>query len=80
MNRPARYSLVNKGLFAATVVALLAAVEGPASESQPLGQAQQDPVERIRMYDAQPVGIVQTGPARRTLDFTQVRSEQRWVF
>lgn len=80
MNRLTRYSLVNKSLFAATVVALLAGVEGPASVSQPLSQSQPEPVERIRMYDAQPVGIVQTGPAQRTLDLTEVRSEQRWVF
>lgn len=80
MNRPARYSLVSKGLFTATVVAFMAALEGPAPVSQPLSQTQQDPVERIRLYDAQPVGIVQTGPAPRMLDFSEVRSEQRWVF
>ncbi|GAB6388637.1 hypothetical protein STUTZSP0542_21760 [Stutzerimonas marianensis] len=78
MNRNARFSLVGKACLTAAVVTLLVGAERPMS--QPLSQTQQQPAERIRLYDAQPVGIVQTGPAPRTIDYVQVRSEQRWVF
>lgn len=78
MNREARFSLVSKGFVTAAVVTLLVGAERPMS--QPLSQVSHESAERIRMYDAQPVGIVQTGPAPKTIDYTQVRSEQRWVF
>lgn len=78
MNRQARFLLVGKGFLTAAVVTLIVGAEHPMSE--PLGQAQQESAERIHMYDAQPIGIVQTGPAPQTIDFVQVRSEQRWVF
>lgn len=78
MNRQARFSLLGKGVFAAAVVALIVGAEQPMS--QPLGQLPSEPVERIRMYDAQPVGIVQTGPAANRVEPGQLRSEQRWVF
>lgn len=78
MNREARFSLVGKGFLTAAVVTLLVGAERPMS--QPLNQVNNESAERIRMYDAQPVGIVQTGPAPKTIDYTQVRSEQRWVF
>ncbi|HCJ29432.1 MAG TPA: hypothetical protein DHV63_09075 [Pseudomonas sp.] len=78
MNRQARFSLVSKGFLTAAVVTLIVGAERPMS--QPLSQAQHESAERIRMYDAQPVGIVQTGPAPKTIDYVQVRSEQRWVF
>ena len=78
MNRQTRFSLVGKGFLTAAVVTLIIGAEQPMSE--PLSQTQQDSAERIRMYDAQPVGIVQTGPSPKTIDYVQVRSEQRWVF
>ncbi len=78
MNREARFSLVSKGFLTAAVVVVLAGAEHPMS--QPLSQTPKASAERIHMYDAQPVGIVQTGPAPKTRDYTQVRSEQRWVF
>lgn len=78
MNREARFSLVSKGFLTAAVVTLLVGAERPMS--QPLNQGADKSAERIHMYDAQPVGIVQTGPAPQTIDYTQVRSEQRWVF
>jgi hypothetical protein len=78
MNRQARFLLVGKGFLTAAVVTMVVGAEKPVSE--PLVQAQQNPAERIRMYDAQPVGIVQTGPAPQTIDYVQGRSEQRWVF
>jgi hypothetical protein len=78
MNREARFSLVGKGFLTAAVVTFLVGAERPMS--QPLDQVNNAPAERIRMYDAQPVGIVQSGPAPRTTDYTPVRSEQRWVF
>ncbi|WP_407293393.1 hypothetical protein [Stutzerimonas zhaodongensis] len=78
MNRQARFLLVGKGFLTAAVVALIFGAETPVSE--PLSQTQNTSAERIHMYDAQPVGIVQTGPAPQTIDYVQVRSEQRWVF
>lgn len=78
MNRQTRFSLVGKGFLTAAVVTLIMGAEQPMSE--PLSQTQQDSAERIHMYDAQPVGIVQTGPSPKTIDYVQVRSEQRWVF
>lgn len=78
MNRQARFSLASKGFLTAAVVMLIVGAERPMS--QPLSQAQHESAERIHMYDAQPVGIVQTGPAPQTIDYMQVRSEQRWVF
>lgn len=78
MNRQTRFSLVGKGFLTAAVVTLIVGAERPMS--QPLSQTQQDSAERIHMYDAQPVGIVQTGPSPKTIDYVQVRSEQRWVF
>lgn len=78
MNRQTRFSLVGKGFLTAAVVTLIVGAEQPMSE--PLSQTQQDSAERIHMYDAQPVGIVQTGPSPKTIDYVQVRSEQRWVF
>ena len=78
MNRQARFLLVGKGFLTAAVVTLIIGAEQPMSE--PLSQTQHESAERIRMYDAQPVGIVQTGPAPQTIDYVQVRSEQRWVF
>ena len=78
MNRQARFALLGKGVFAAAVVALIVGAEQPMS--QPLSQLPPEPVERIRMYDAQPVGIVQTGPAANRVEPSQLRSEQRWVF
>ena len=78
MNRQARFSLVGKDFLSAAVVTLIVGAERPMS--QPLSQTQHESAERIHMYDAQPVGIVQTGPAPKTIDYVQVRSEQRWVF
>ena len=78
MNRQTRFSLVGKGFLTAAVVTLIMGAEQPMSE--PLSQTQQESAERIHMYDAQPVGIVQTGPSPKTVDYVQVRSEQRWVF
>jgi len=78
MNRQARFLLVGKSFLTAAVVTLIVGAEKPMSE--PLSEAQHKSAERIHMYDAQPVGIVQTGPAPQTIDFVQVRSEQRWVF
>ena len=78
MNRQARFLLVGKGFLTAAVVTLIVGAEYPMSE--PLSQTQQESAERSHMYDAQPVGIVQTGPAPQTIDYVQVRSEQRWVF
>lgn len=78
MNRQAGFSLLGKGVFTAAVVALIIGAEQPMS--QPLSQLPQEPVERIRMYDAQPVGIVQTGPTANRVEPRQLRSEQRWVF
>ena len=78
MNRQARFSLVGKGFLTAAVVALVISAEQPMS--QPLSQIPQEAVERIRMYDAQPVGIVQTGPATDRVEPRPLRSEQRWVF
>ncbi|MGE6660772.1 hypothetical protein ACQKEK_08505 [Pseudomonas sp. NPDC077408] len=78
MNRQARFLLVGKGFLTAAVVTLIIGAEQPMSE--PLSQTQHESAERIRMYDAQPVGIVQTGPAQQTIDYLRERSEQRWVF
>ena len=78
MNRQTRFSLVGKGFLTAAVVTLIVGSERPMSE--PLSQTQHESAERIRIYDAQPVGIVQTGPTPKTIDYVQVRSEQRWVF
>jgi len=78
MNRQARFSLVGTGFLTAAVVSLIVGAGQPQPES--LGQAQQQSAERIHMYDAQPVRIVQTGPAPKSIDYVQVRSGQRWVF
>ncbi|MCP9337434.1 hypothetical protein [Stutzerimonas xanthomarina] len=78
MNRQARFLLVGKGFLTAAVVTLIMGAEQPSSE--PFSRTQHESAERIHMYDAQPVGIVQTGPAPQTIDYLQGRSEQRWVF
>jgi len=78
MNRQARFSLVGKGFLAAAVVMLIIGAEQPMS--QPLSQTPHESVERIRMYDAQPIGIVQTGPAANRVETMPLRPEQRWVF
>ncbi|MCQ4318649.1 hypothetical protein [Stutzerimonas stutzeri] len=78
MNRQARFLLVGKGFLTAAAVTLFIGAEQPMW--QPLSQTQHESVERIHMYDAQPVGIVQAGPAPQTIDYLQERSEQRWVF
>ncbi|MBA1261874.1 hypothetical protein ACYCFC_15065 [Stutzerimonas sp. NM35] len=78
MNRQARFSLVSKGFLTAAVVTLLIGAEQPMS--QPLSQTPHESVERIRMYDAQPIGIVQTGQAASRVETMPLRSEQRWVF
>ncbi|MGE4407555.1 hypothetical protein [Pseudomonas sp.] len=78
MNRQARFSLASKGFLSAAVIMLIMGAERPMS--QPLSQAQQNPAERIRMYDAQPVELMRTGQQPQARDYRQVRSEQRWVF
>ncbi|MBF6623625.1 MAG: hypothetical protein ITG05_08930 [Pseudomonas stutzeri] len=78
MNRQARFSLVGKGFLAAAVVTLIIGAEQPMS--QPFSQTPHESVERIRLYDAQPIGIVQTGPAANRGDALQLQPGQRWVF
>ena len=78
MNRQTRFSLVGKGFLTAAAVTLIVGAEQPMSE--PLSKVHHESAERIHMYDAQPVGIVQTGPTPKTNDYVQARSEQRWVF
>ena len=70
--------LVTVLIAIAAVVTLIMGAEQPSSE--PFSRTQHESAERIHMYDAQPVGIVQTGPAPQTIDYLQGRSEQRWVF
>ncbi len=78
MNRQASLSLASKGFLSAAVVMLIMGAEWPMS--QPLGQAQQNSAERIRMYDAQPIELTRTGQAPQTIDYRQAQTEQRWVF
>jgi len=78
MNRRVGVSLAGKGLLAACAVALVMNAERPVT--QPLGQMTDEPAERIRLYEAQPVGGLPSEPAAKTLDFTQIRAEKRWVF
>lgn len=78
MNRQDSFSWVSKGFLAAAVVVLIAGTEQP--DTQPLSQTQREPVERILMYDAQPVGTAQAGKASQVLDYTPRHEEQRWVF
>lgn len=78
MNRQASLSLACKGFFSAAVVMLIMGAERPMS--QPLGQTQQASVERIRMYDAQPIELTRTSQERQTIVYRQAPAEQRWVF
>lgn len=78
MNRQDSFSWVSKGFLAAAVVVLIAGVEQP--EKQPLSQTPHQPVERIQMYDAQPVGIAKAGHASQVLDYIPRQEDQRWVF
>lgn len=78
MNRRIGLSLAATGLLVAYAVALLLPPERPMS--QPLGQMSAEPVERIHLYKAQPVGWLPSEEAAKTLDFTQFRAEKRWVF
>jgi len=85
MNRQDSFSWVSKGFLAAAVVVLIAGAEQPDTQplqpdTQPLSQTQREPVERILMYDAQPVGTAQAGKASQVLDYTPRHEEQRWVF
>jgi len=78
MNRQDSFSWVSKGFLVAAVVVLVAGVEQP--KTQPLSQTPHQPVERIQMYDAQPVGIAKAAKASEVLDYTPRQEEQRWVF
>lgn len=78
MNREARFSLASKGVLGAAVVMLIMGAKQPMTE--PLGQVQANPVERIHLYDAQPIELTQTSQAPQSLDLHKARSEQRWVF
>ncbi len=80
MNRQARFSLVGKGFLTAAAVMLFMGAQHAQTDAVAFGQAPHESAERIQMYDAQPVRIVQTGPAPKSIDYVQARSEQRWVF
>lgn len=78
MNRQDSFSWVSKGFLAAAVTVLIIGTEQP--KTQPLSQTAHEPVERIQMYDAQPVGIKPAGQATQVLDYTPRHEDQRWVF
>ncbi|WP_043239073.1 hypothetical protein [Stutzerimonas azotifigens] len=77
MFRPASFSLASKAFLTAAVVTLIFGADRPMS--QPLSQAQRDSVERIRLYDAQPVKLAQDNVLQPG-SMTQVGGSQRWVF
>lgn len=77
MIRPASLSLASKGFLTAAVVTLIFGADRPMS--QPLSQAQRDAVERIGLYDAQPIKLAQDNVFQAS-GITQVGGQQRWVF
>ncbi len=78
MKREACFSLASKGFLTGAVAMLIMGADSPMSE--PLSQAQKESVERIRMYDAQPIEFAQNRQAPRPLEYAQPAVQQRWVF
>lgn len=78
MKHEARFSLASKGFLAGAVVMLILGAEHPVTAS--IEQTQSVSVERIHVYDAQPIRTSQNGPLSQSADYSRSDDQQRWVF